>query len=340
MGGNMPTIRFYARGDSLTANNAALNAQNIGTTPTTELTFTSDTSSKLAVNGGLPDPNTQVMINGVTQSFILAFSGTLPLANALASVAGTDLRGKQIAVITAANGQRYFFLSDGSGTLRIMDEFPNGAHDIAGVTTTAPVLVCFARGTLIRTPSGAQPIQNLQPGDMITTTDGRAIRLRWVGHRTVSPAEMIIFPHLRPIVIPLGMFGPGLPSRNLRLSAQHRIAMGGTQSEQLFGSGTRLARAHYLLGHGARCGLPRNPLEYFHLYFDEHTLIIANDLPCESFQPSDNSDLHLDAEHVEQIQARGAKAGHPDILTRADCFPTLSYTQAQILLTCIKTHPA
>tara|TARA_R110002096_G_scaffold256697_1_gene450006 strand:+ start:4543 stop:5622 length:1080 start_codon:yes stop_codon:yes gene_type:complete len=331
----MPTIAFYARGDSSSANNAALNAQNTNQTPTTLLTFTSGTSGnlKLEANGGLPDPNTQVIINGVTQSFTLAFSGTLPLTNKLKNVAGADLRGKQIAVIIAANGKRYFFLADGSGTLSIMNAFPNGAHKIEALSTTAPVLVCFVRGTLITTPSGPQPVQTLQPGDLVDTTDGRTIPLRWIGCRTVSPAELMLYPQLRPIVIPPDMFGPGLPSRNLRVSAQHRIATGGAQSELLFGEDTRLVRAHHLLGHGARRGLPRNPVAYFHLFFDEHALIIANDLPCESFQPGDSTLLSIDAQSLGELQAKAASAGQPDILKRADCFPTLSYGQAQVLLT-------
>lgn len=71
----MATISFFARGDSNTANNAALNAQNTNTTPTTEITFSSGASGNLLLepNGGNTDPDTTVIVNGVEMSFTVKF---------------------------------------------------------------------------------------------------------------------------------------------------------------------------------------------------------------------------------------------------------------------------
>ena len=107
----MATISFYARGDRNTANNAALNAQNTNSTPTTEITFSSGTNGNLQLetNGGAADPDTTIIINGVEMSFTVNFSGTLPFSNKLANVNGVDLRGEPIVVITTEDGQRLFF---------------------------------------------------------------------------------------------------------------------------------------------------------------------------------------------------------------------------------------
>lgn len=149
----MAELSFWARGDSQTANNASLNSQGTSTTPTTEITFTSGTDGNLELdyNNGDFDPDTQVIVDGVTYNFTVEFSGNLPIANKLANVAGSDVQGTEITVIELETGQRYYFFTDGSGTFEIMDAMPNGAIPIDNLSTTGPVLICFVKGRKITT---------------------------------------------------------------------------------------------------------------------------------------------------------------------------------------------
>lgn len=194
----MTTVSFYARGDSSSANNAALNVQGTSTTPVTLLSFSSSSGGdiKLDYNGGLPDPDTTLILNGVSMSFTVEFSGTLPTSNKLANVNGEDLRGKEIVVITTQNGQRYFFMTDGSSAVT-MQAFPNGAISIGAVNSTSTVLICFVRGTLIATPSGERPIETLRQGDLVLNEEGASVTIRWIGNRRIERFELARFPRLQ-----------------------------------------------------------------------------------------------------------------------------------------------
>lgn len=325
----MTEIIFYARGDSSSANNAALNVQGTSTTPTTQLTFTSGATGdiQLDYNGGLADPDTQVIVNGVTQNFTVQFSGTLPLTNKLSNVNGQDLRGQEIVVITLANGQRYFFLTNGAAT---MTAFPNGAHNIGNVSNTGPILVCFLHGTLIATPDGERRIETLKPGDLILNTNGDAIPLRWVGSRVVSLLELLIYPNLRPIMIEADHFGPGAPHSILGLSPQHRIAMSGWQVELFFGCDAVLVPAGQVPNLTAQ-STAATPIEYFHLLFDHHEMIWSNGLATESFQLGERGLLSLNQADISAILSAKPEDQQPAVAVRPDCHRSLRSFETQIL---------
>ena len=63
---------LYARGDSASANNGAVNSQGTNKTPTTELRFEKLGPSgdyQLDFNNGASDPDTLLYINGVASFF-------------------------------------------------------------------------------------------------------------------------------------------------------------------------------------------------------------------------------------------------------------------------------
>lgn len=80
----MATFSIWARRDSTTANNNELNP--IGTSgpngaPASQLVFTDNNGAgdlSLEYNNGLPDPDTQVIINGTAYNFTVVLVGTLP----------------------------------------------------------------------------------------------------------------------------------------------------------------------------------------------------------------------------------------------------------------------
>lgn len=337
----MATLSFYARRVGNIANGNKPVLTNLNQAPTLQLTFTDEGTGnlKLDANNGLPDPNTKVIINGVTMTFTLTFSANLPTTSKYTNLGGADLRGKQVAIITASNGQQFIFLTDGSGTIASMNALPNGAVSVSNVNFTAPVLVCFLRGTMIETPQGQRRIETLAIGDLVTTYDGRALPLRWIGRRKVSAAELLFYPDLRPVVLPQDMFGPGLPARRLKLSGSHRLAIGGWETELLFGYDIALMRANHLLGPSALPGeKPRrvNPgrgIEYVHLLFDEHTLVLANGLACESFQLGARGELALEAEDMAALGRACPGQTLADLLARPDCLPSLKAMQTAALLT-------
>ena len=327
----------WARGANANAGNASLNVRSKSQIPTTELEFiTSGTNGDylldFATDGtGAPaiDPDTTVLINGVEYSFTVEFSGTLPNSNKLTNVGGENLQGKTITVITAGDGNEYVFLTDPTvpSSFIILDDLPNGAFNIGNLQTTGSVVICFANGTLIDTPDGPRPVETLAPG-MIVSTDAGPLPLRWVGQRKITAEDMLREPDLRPVEIATGALGPNVPSKPVRLSANHRVLLDGWKVELAVGEARVLCAAKHLIGRrNVHRVLPKDGVTYFHLMFDSHRLVTASGLFSESFEPGPVGMATLDGRTKQEVA---------DILDRqplaADVLPTPPMT--------IKKHQA
>jgi hypothetical protein len=286
----MISISFWARGDNSSAANSEINSVNTAQVPVTEITFVAVPGASapddpygdilLDPNNGGVDPDTQVIINGVQMDFTVEFSGNLPTSKKF-----TDLgvENKEVVVISAG-GERYYFIADGTGTYEIMDALPSGSVPITGVQTTT-IVVCFADGTKIATPTGERLVQDLKVGDLVLTADNAAKPIRWIGARTITTADLFLRKELRPVRFPAGTFGANLPHGDLYLSRQHRLAVEGWTVEMLFGQDRVLARAGHLEQGPVRGVMPSGPVTYYHLLLDDHDLLLANGLAAESFQP-------------------------------------------------------
>lgn len=310
----MAELTFYARGDSSSANNAEINAQGTNSTATTELVFSDQAGGDLELVNGLSglDENTTLYVDGVEMEFSLEFYGLLPQHNRLKNVNGEDLRGETIATISTEDGQRYFFLLSGASK-ETMDAFPNGAHAVTEVINGGLLPLCFARGTLIRTPTGDVPVEALRPGQMVLNAEGKRIRLRWMSHRGLSAAELMLEPGHRPVCIPEDYFGPGQPYRDLWLSPQHKVVVGGWQTELLFLQSEVFVAAKHIAAATEQAHGAQNGVEYFHLLFDRHEVVIANGLPSESLFPGDVAIASLTCEareDLDRLLIQQGRAGH------------------------------
>lgn len=144
-------------------------------------------------------------------------------------------------------------------------------------------VICFTAETLITTRSGEVPIQRLEPGDMVKTLDNGFQPLRWMSRRELTATELDANPRLRPIRIEAGALGGGLPSTDLSVSPQHRLLARGPISERMFGEPEVLVAARNLIATpGIEVDTSGEPVSYFHLLFDRHEIVFANDAPAES----------------------------------------------------------
>jgi len=151
----------------------------------------------------------------------------------------------------------------------------------ASFTVENTNVVCFDEGTLISTPSGVVPIEELRVGDMVQTRDNGPQRLLWVGARRLGAAELAANPHLRPVLLQAGYFGL---ARDLVVSPQHGILL---HHDTRGGSETFYRAKHLaqLPGGGARVMQGKRRVRYFHLLFEEHQVVFANGMACESLYP-------------------------------------------------------
>ena len=153
---------------------------------------------------------------------------------------------------------------------------------------------CFVRGTLINTPSGLVPVEDLVAGDEVITLDDGPKMVRWSGSQKVNSLELRLRPDLRPILIPQGAMKCTsteiLPARDLRVSPAHRILVSGPMVELVSGNSECFVPASQLVGvvEGVRRdnSVPDEGVEYFHILFDTHQIVWSDGLPTESFHPA------------------------------------------------------
>lgn len=175
-----------------------------------------------------------------------------------------------------------------NGTVQYLDSQGNvtGTLSFSNIET---VVMCFTPGTRIATPQGERRIETLKPGDMVVTRDNGAQALRWIGQRTLGPAELAADPALQPIRIRQGALGHGLPERDMMVSRQHRMLMTGPRAELLFGDEEVLVRALHLTCLPGVQAVRRAEVTYIHMLFDRHEVVMADGAWSESFQPGERT---------------------------------------------------
>ncbi len=154
-------------------------------------------------------------------------------------------------------------------------------------------VVCFNRGTFIKTQTGARPIEDLVAGDLIMTMDRGYQPIRWIGSSKVPATG-----DLAPILIRKGALGN---DRDLRVSPQHRMLLQGWQAEMLFGEEEVLATAKSLVNDHSILRDEGGEVEYFHILFDTHEIIYAEGAPSESFHPGEQGWKALDQATRDEI---------------------------------------
>lgn len=163
-------------------------------------------------------------------------------------------------------------------------------------------LVCFVAGTCIATARGEAMIETLKVGDRVLTRDGRLCPIRWIGRRRLSRAALAAHPRLRPVRIAANALGRGLPRQDLFVSRQHRILVRSQIAARMFGAADVLLPAHKLLVlDGVSLALPEDGVEYWHMLFDQHEVVVSNGALTESLFTGPEALKALPPEAREEI---------------------------------------
>lgn len=119
------------------------------------------------------------------------------------------------------------------------------------------------RGTPIDTPYGPRLIEQLRPGDLVTTAHGSQ-PIRWITTREVPALG-----GLRPVLLRAPYYGL---SRDILVAPDHRIVVEGAEAEYLFGEDEVLVEARHLIdGQAIRRGPGgAGTVWYHHLLLDGH----------------------------------------------------------------------
>ncbi|WP_127046485.1 Hint domain-containing protein [Pseudorhodobacter sp. E13] len=166
-------------------------------------------------------------------------------------------------------------------------------------------IVCFARGTPIKTPKGFVPVEALLIGDRVLTQDHGAQPLVWRAKSRILTDE-----RTAPIVIEPGALAPGIPTQQVALSPQHRILIAAPEVEALLGLRQVLIPAKKLLGRpGISRGAIGEVVEYHHIMCPRHAILRAGGAACESFFPGPMALAALEGPALHQLMRYFHKGG-------------------------------
>jgi T5SS/PEP-CTERM-associated repeat protein len=270
-----------------------------------------DTNGDLVLNVTSVDATQSVNFTDSTGILTLGtiggFGGTIATVNAgdQIIVQGTSIASDSYSatndVLTLFNGS-----SGTIGTLQLaasVDGFallPNGSGGI----TVAP---CFVAGTRISTERGEIAVEDLREGDrvqiarMATATPppnplpqgagetrtciyspapcGRGLGggvaaqpIIWIGHRTIDCTRHPKPHQVWPVRLSAHAFGPNRPSRDLYLSPDHAVYIGDA-----------LIPIKHLINGTTITQVPRTSVTYYHIELPEHSVLLAENLPAESY---------------------------------------------------------
>lgn len=145
-------------------------------------------------------------------------------------------------------------------------------------TITDTGIPCFCRGTLILTPGGEVPVEQLKIGDRVLTLSGEARPVTWIG----SGRSLITAANegSRPVIVRRDAIADGVPSRDLYVTGGHSLYLDGVLIPVEF-----LVNDHSVVRDKAA-----RVVEFYHVELPSHDVLIADGAPAESYKEDGNRD--------------------------------------------------
>ncbi|MFV2034408.1 MAG: Hint domain-containing protein [Halocynthiibacter sp.] len=220
------------------------------------------------------------------------------------------------------DGQTY------TGVLHLKD---GGEKDFTD--PNSPIIICFSKGSMILTDKGEVPIENLKAGDMILTRDCGLQPICWVGSRQLDSIDLALNPNLFPIRISKGALGPNIPTRDLWVSPQHRINLGGAASQLLFGIDDVLVAAKHLInGTTIISDTSVSEVTYFHILFDRHQIMYSGGCQSESLHSGEMAITALGQQAADDVFALFPELAEQSSRNSPTTLPVLNAYEARAML--------
>jgi hypothetical protein len=144
--------------------------------------------------------------------------------------------------------------------------------------TASGEFACFALGTRLRSARGDVAVEDIREGDVVEgQLSGVSRRVVWVGRRSLDVARHPRPRDVAPVRVRADAFAPGRPRRDLLLSPDHAVQVDGA-----------LIPVRYLLNGATIAQEFPEAVTYFHVELDAHDVLLAEDLPCESYLDTGN----------------------------------------------------
>jgi hypothetical protein len=143
------------------------------------------------------------------------------------------------------------------------------------------LIVCYAAGTHILTPTGERLVESLVEGDEVLSLAGGTLtaqRVKWIGSRRIVLSSHPRPETVAPVRIQRDAFADGIPHAELMLSPDHAVLCD-----------SKLICARQLInGTTIRQDTQCVAIEYYHIELDEHAILVAEGLSAESYLDTGN----------------------------------------------------
>ncbi|HEX2941257.1 MAG TPA: Hint domain-containing protein, partial [Rhodopila sp.] len=272
-----PTV--IAGGSATYPENAAPVALDTGLTVTDPDSGGNLTGATVSITSGFLSGDTLTFTdqNGITGSYnsatgVLTLTGTATIAQyqtALQSV-GYSFAGDPTNS-GVDNGRTIgWSVTDGSGA--------------SSLVTSSLTTLCFCPGTLIMTPRGEVPVEQLATGDEVLTASGARRAITWIGQGRVL-ATRGRRTAATPVIVRKHALGPNVPHRDLRITKAHALFL-----EDV------LIPVEFLVNHRSILWDDHaQEVRLYHIELSSHDVLLANGAPAESYRDDGNRWLFQNA---------------------------------------------
>jgi hypothetical protein len=145
-----------------------------------------------------------------------------------------------------------------------------------GGNTTISI-ACFVEDTRILLTHGEIKVQDITPGDIAILADGTTAPVRWIGRRHLDITRHPRPDAISPVLIEAGALADGTPCRDLLVSPDHALLLGGV-----------LIPASILLNGTSIRTAAKSCVTYYHVELDRHGVLLAEGAPAESYLDTGN----------------------------------------------------
>lgn len=134
-------------------------------------------------------------------------------------------------------------------------------------------IACFAMGTRIRLLNVDVAVQDLNVGDWVLNHTGSEVPIIWIGSRAIRHMRRHPRPEtVQPIRIQADAIAEGIPCRDLLLSPDHALFLGG-----------HLIPVKKLINDASIAQLDVDQVTYYHIELANHDILLAENTPAESY---------------------------------------------------------
>lgn len=145
-----------------------------------------------------------------------------------------------------------------------------------GEPVTPDNLVCFGAGSMVFTPSGEIPIQNLTQGDHVYDENLNIQTVEFIAKRTVFPSKNLN-KYSVPILIKQGQCGKNVPHTDTIVSSAHLIKHDG----QMVPASSMGSELEY-----------NTPITYYNVKVTNYSTMIVNGMVSETLDVSNDSKVY------------------------------------------------